>query len=124
MPVKAAMSQPPHSLPMRRFVSGREFAFLAPQPLSMAANPEVALILAQLMLGIMVVAAVVLLLPFLLVIAGVGAAMLLWFIASAAVLGALFFWLVFPDGYGLAILLLILVIGLLLVDRRFRHSAS
>jgi hypothetical protein len=90
----------------------------------MAANPEVAVILAQLMLGIMVVAVVVLLLPFLLVIAGVGAAMLLWFIASAAVLGALFFWLVFPDRYGLAILLLILVIGLLLVDRRSRHSAS
>jgi hypothetical protein len=81
-------------------------------------------ILGQLLLGITVVAVVLLLLPFLLVMAGVGAAMLLWFVASAAVLGALVFWLVFPGTYGLTVLLLALVIGLLLVDRRSRHSAS
>jgi hypothetical protein len=81
-------------------------------------------ILGELIFGILVVAVVVLLLPFLLVIAGVGAAMLLWFMASAAVLGALMFWLVFPGAYGLAVLLLALVIGLLLVDRRTRHGAS
>jgi hypothetical protein len=52
-------------------------------------------ILEQLLLGILVVGLVVLLLPFLLVMAGVGAAMLLWFVASAAVLGAMAFWLVF-----------------------------
>ena len=80
--------------------------------------------LLQALLGITVVAVVLLLLPFLLVMAGVGAAMLLWFVASAAVLGALVFWLVFPGTYGLAVLLLILVIGLLLVDRRSRHGAS
>jgi hypothetical protein len=89
-----------------------------------AANPEVAVILEQLLLGIMVVAVVLLLPPFLLVMAGVGAAMLLWFVASAAVLGALVFWLVFPGTYGFAVLLLALVIGLLLVDRRSRHGAS
>jgi hypothetical protein len=65
-----------------------------------------------------------LLLPFLLVMAGIGAAMLLWFVASAAVLGALVFWLVFPDIYGTAILLLALVIGLLLVDRRYRSRQN
>ena len=81
------------------------------------------MILDQLLFGIMVVA-VVSLLPFLLVMAGVGAAMLLWFVISAAVLGALVFWLVFPGTYGLAVLLLALVIGLLLVDRRTRHGAS
>ena len=80
--------------------------------------------LGQLLLGITVVAVVLLLLPFLLVMAGVGAAMLLWFVASAAVLGALVFWLVFPGTYGRAVLLLALVIGLLLVDRRTRHGAS
>jgi len=90
----------------------------------MSANPEVAVILEQLLLGIMAVAFVLLLLPFLLVMAGVGAAMLLWFVASAAVLGALVFWLVFPGTYGLAVLLLALVIGLLLVDRRTQHGAS
>jgi uncharacterized membrane protein len=81
-------------------------------------------ILGELIFGILVVAVVVLLLPFLLVMAGVGAAMLLSFMASAAVLGALMFWLVFPGAYGLAVLLLALVIGLLLVDRRTRHGAS
>jgi hypothetical protein len=80
-------------------------------------------ILEQLLLGIMVVAVTLMLLPFLLVMAGVGAAMLLWFVVSAAVLGALIFWVVFPGTYGLAILLLVLVIGLLLVDRRTRHGA-
>ena len=78
------------------------------------------MILEQLMFGILVLAVVLLLLPFLLVMAGVGAAMLLWFVASAALLGALSFWMVFPDIYGTAILLLALLIGLLLVDRRYR----
>ena len=82
------------------------------------------MILEQLLLGLMVVALVLLLLPFLLVMAGVGAAMLLWFVASAAVLGAVLFWLVFPGTYGLAVLLLVLVIGLLLVDRQTRSGAS
>jgi hypothetical protein len=48
--------------------------------------------------------------------------MLLWFVVSAAALGALIFWVVFPGTYGLAILLLVLVIGLLLVDRQTRHG--
>jgi hypothetical protein len=82
------------------------------------------MILAQLILGITVVAVVLLLLPFLLVIAGVGAAMLLWFAAFGALFGALVFWLVFPGTYALAVLLLILVFGLALVDRRSRQRAS
>ena len=86
-------------------------------------DPEVAVILEQLLLGIMVVAVTLLLLPFLLVMAGVGAAMLLWFVVSAAVLGALIFWVVFPGTYGLVMLLLVLVVGLLLVDRQTRHGA-
>jgi hypothetical protein len=68
-------------------------------------------ILEQLLLGIMVI------------MAGVGAAVLLWFVVSAAVLGALVFWVVFPGTYGLAILLLVLVVGLLLVDRQTWHGA-
>jgi hypothetical protein len=81
-------------------------------------------ILEQLTLGIVVLAVVLLLLPFLLVMAGVGAAMLLWVVASAAVLGSLVFCLAFPGAYGLAVLLIALVVGLLLVDRRSRHGAS
>ena len=84
------------------------------------------MILDQLLFGIMVVAVVLLLLPFLLVMAGVGAAMLLWFVISAAVLGAVVFWLAFPGLYGLAVLLVALAIGLLLVNRQYRsrHDAS
>ena len=82
------------------------------------------MLLEQFLLGILVVGVVVLFLPFLLVMAGVGAAMLIWFAVSAAALGALVFWLVFPGTYGRAVLLLALVIGLLLVDRRTRHGAS
>jgi hypothetical protein len=81
-------------------------------------------LLEQLLLGILVVGVVVLFLPFLLVMAGVGAAMLLWFVVSAAALGALAFWLVFPGTYGFAVLLLALLIGLLLVDRRSRHGGK
>jgi hypothetical protein len=103
--------------------SGREFTVACAATLLMVENPEAAVILEQLLLGIMVFA-VVLLLPFLLVMAGVGAAILFWFVAFAAVLGALVFWLVFPGTYGVAILLLALIIGLLLIDRRFRHGAS
>ncbi len=82
------------------------------------------MILEQLMFGIIVLAVVFLALPVLLMMAGVGAAMLLWFVASAAVLGALVFWMVFPGTYGLAVLLLALIIGLLLVDRRSRRGVS
>jgi hypothetical protein len=104
--------------------SGREFAVVCAVALVMGANPEVAVILEQLLLGITVAAVVLLLLPLLLVMAGVGAAILLWFLAFAAVLGALVFWLVFPGTFGLAVLLLALVIGLLLVDKQVRHGAS
>jgi hypothetical protein len=127
-PVKAAISRSPHSWSIDRFgVLVESFAGAA--TLSKDPNLEIAVILEQvildqMLLGLMVVAVVLLLLPFLLVMVGIGAAMLLWFVASAAVLGALVFWLVFPGTYGLAVLLLALVIGLLLVDRRSRHGAS
>jgi hypothetical protein len=58
------------------------------------ANPEGVVILEQLIFGIAVVAAVLLLLPFLLVM--------------------------FPSLYGLAVLLLALVIGFLVLDRQYR----
>jgi hypothetical protein len=102
--------------------SSREFAFGVRQLL--AANSETAVILEQRMLGIAVLAAALVLLPFLLVMAGVGAAMLLWFAACGALLGALVFWLVFPGTYALAVLLFVLVIGLVVVDRRSWNRAS
>jgi hypothetical protein len=107
-----------------RLGSSREFTFGVRHPCYWPRISEIAVILEQLMLGITVVAVVLLLLPFLLVMAGVGAAMLLWFAASAALLGALAFWLVFPGSYALAILLFVLIIGLVLVDKRSRNRAS
>jgi hypothetical protein len=51
--------------------------------------------------------------------------MLLWFVASAAVLGVLIFWLVFPGTYGLAVLLLARTGHRVTShDRRSRHGAS
>jgi hypothetical protein len=76
------------------------------------------------LLGVLVVAVTLLLLPSLLVWAGVGAAMLLSFVVSAAELGALTFWAVFAGTCGLAILLLVVAIGLLLVDGQTRHGLS
>jgi hypothetical protein len=67
----------------------------------------------------MVMAVRLLLLPFPVGHGCVLAAMLLRFVVSTAVLGALIFWVVF---YGLAILLVVLVIGSLLVDRQTRHG--
>jgi hypothetical protein len=126
MAVKAAMRRLRHdcysSLSTGRFEAlFANLLFLAPQP-SRVANSEIAVVLVELIFGMMV-AAVVLLLPFLLMMIGVGAAVLLWFVASAAQLGALVFLLVFPGIYGLAVLLPVLVIGMLLVDRRSRHRA-
>ncbi|SDR63511.1 hypothetical protein SAMN05519103_08695 [Rhizobiales bacterium GAS113] len=78
----------------------------------------------ELIFGMIVAAVVLLLLPFLLIMAGVGAVVLVWLVASAALLGTVVFWLVFPATYGFAVLLFVLVVGLLLVDRRARHRAS
>jgi hypothetical protein len=66
---------------------------------------------------------VLLMLPFLLLMAGIAGAVLLWCLAPAALVALLIFWLVFPGMHGAAVLLLVLVIGLLLVERRSRRRA-
>ncbi len=81
------------------------------------------MVLTELMFGMIVAAVVLLLLPFLLVMAGVGVAVLLWLIGTAALLGGLLFWLTFPDASGFAILMMLLVVGLLFVDRQARRRA-
>ena len=81
------------------------------------------MILAELMFGTIVAAVVLLLLPFLLIMAGVGVVVLLWFVGTAALLGCLLFWLVFPGSYGFAILMILFVVGLLFVDRQARRQA-
>jgi hypothetical protein len=81
------------------------------------------MILIELLFGMMLAVVVLLMLPFLLLMAGIAGAVLLWCLAPAILVALLIFWLVFPGVHGLAILLLVLVIGLLLVDRRSRHRA-
>ena len=81
------------------------------------------MILAELMFGMIVAAVVLLLLPFLLIMAGVGAVVLLWLVGTATLLCGLLFWLVFPDAYGFAILMILLVVGLVFVDRHPRRQA-
>jgi hypothetical protein len=78
------------------------------------------MILIELLFGLMLAAMVLLMLPFLLLMAGIAGAVLLWCLAPAALL---IFWLVFPGIHGAAVLLLVLVIGLLLVERRSRRRA-
>jgi hypothetical protein len=80
------------------------------------------MILMELMLGVMLAAFLLLILPFLLVMAGVAGAVLLLYLAPAALLGVLIFWLIFPGSHGLAILLLVLIVGLFLIERRSRRG--
>jgi hypothetical protein len=82
---------------------------------------EKPMILIELLFGLMLAATVLVMLPFLLLMAGIAGAVLLWCLAPAVLVALLIFWLVFPGVHGLALLLLVLVIGLMLVDRRARH---
>jgi hypothetical protein len=84
---------------------------------------ESTMILIELLFGLMLAAVVLVMLPFLLLMAGIAGAVLLWCLAPAALVALLIFWLVFPGIHGLALLLLVLVIGLMLVDRRARYRA-
>ena len=80
------------------------------------------MILIELMLGMALAVFLLLVLPFLLLMAGIVGAMLLWYLAPAVVLAALVFWLIFPGSHGLALLLLVLIVGLFLVERRHRRG--
>lgn len=81
------------------------------------------MILAELLFGMLVAAVVLLLLPFFLIMAGIGAVVLLWLIGTAALVGGLLFWLAFPDARGFAILMILLVVGLVLVGRQARRHS-
>ena len=78
------------------------------------------MILVELAFGAMLALAVLLMLPFILMMAGIAGALMLWFLAPAIFVAVLVFWLVFPGHHGLA-LLLILGIGALLIHERSRH---
>jgi len=78
------------------------------------------MILVELAFGAVLALTVLLMLPFILMMAGIAGALMLWFMAPAIFIAVLVFWLIFPGHHGLA-LLLILVIGALLIHERSRH---
>jgi hypothetical protein len=73
-----------------------------------AGRSTTTMILIELLFGMMLAAFVLLMLPFFLVMAGIA--------------GVLFLW-IFADGFGLAVLVVALLIGLFWLDRRTRHRA-
>jgi hypothetical protein len=64
----------------------------------------------------------VVVLPVVLVMAGIAGVVLLAFIAPVAVLAVLAFWLVFPAFHGTAALLLLIAIALFLLERRSKYQ--
>jgi hypothetical protein len=74
------------------------------------------MILVELMFAIMLAAVALLVVPLLLLMAGVASVDLLWAIAPTAVLVALVLWFAFPHAMGVAVLLFLLV-GLLAFTR-------
>jgi hypothetical protein len=79
------------------------------------------MILVELMLAFTVAVFLLLMLPLVLLMAGIAGAVLLWFVAPAAVLAVLAFWLIFPAFHGTAALLLLIVIALFLLERRAKY---
>ena len=61
------------------------------------------MILIELMFGMALALFLLLVLPLLLLMAGIASAMLLWYLAPAVLVAALLFWLIFPGSHGLAL---------------------
>lgn len=81
------------------------------------------MILIELMFGMMLAAVVLLLIPVLLLMAGVAGVVLLWVLAPTALLIGLALWLLFPHAIGGAALLVLAVIAVLMLERRSHRMA-
>jgi hypothetical protein len=77
------------------------------------------MIVFELMFALMLAGIVLLVFPLLVLAASVAGIMLLWVVAPTVVLAGLVLWLVFPHFAGLVLLLLVLVIGFSILDRRY-----
>jgi hypothetical protein len=77
------------------------------------------MILFELLFALMVAGAVLLVFPLLVLLASVAGIMLLWVLAPTVLLAGLVLWLVFPHFAGLVTLVLVLVIGFAILDRRY-----
>ena len=76
------------------------------------------MILVELMFAIMLAAAVLIVIPLLLLMAGVAGVVLLWAMAPTVVLVGLVLWLVFPHAMAVAVLVFMLMIGFIVLSRR------
>jgi hypothetical protein len=81
------------------------------------------MILIELMFGVMAAAFVLLLVPVLLLMAGVAGVVLLWVLAPTALLIGLALWLLFPHAVSGAALLVLAVIAVLMLERRSQRMA-
>ena len=79
------------------------------------------MILIELMFAFTVAVFLVLVLPVVILVAGVAGVVLLGFVAPVAVLAVLAFWLIFPAFHGTAALLLLVAIALFLLERRSKY---
>jgi hypothetical protein len=79
------------------------------------------MILIELMLALTVAVFLVVVLPVVLLMAGIAGVVLLGFVAPVAVLAVLAFWLIFPAFHGTAALLLLVAIALFLLERRSKY---
>jgi hypothetical protein len=81
-------------------------------------SSELIMIIVELMFAIMLAAAVLIVIPLLLLMAGVAGVVLLWAMAPTAVLVGLVLWLVFPHAMAVAVLVFMLMIGFVVLSRR------
>jgi hypothetical protein len=79
------------------------------------------MILIELMFAVAVVCFMLLLVPILLLLAGVAGAVMLWLFAPAVLIGLVVGWLVFPGMHSAIVVVLLCLLGLLLLERRSRY---
>ena len=80
------------------------------------------MILFELMFALMLAGIVLLVFPLLVLAASLAGIVLLRVLAPTVLLAGLVLWLVFPHFAGLVSLILVLVIGFLILDRRYPHG--
>jgi len=79
------------------------------------------MILIELMTALTIAVFLLLVLPLVLLMAGIAGAVLLWFVAPVAALAMLALWLIFPVFHHGAAVLLLIVVALIVLERRSRY---
>lgn len=82
------------------------------------------MILIELLYALMVAGVVLLIFPLLVLLASVAGIVLLWVLAPTVLIAALVLWLLFPHFASLLFLILVLVVGFSILDRRYPPPGS